>query len=191
MIFVVRFNILCMVFLTTCCMSSSFNQLRHCTIKIFTPTLAIANLLLSTPVFPQESSDKLLSLSPSTISRIVKDDIEIRQALITADFTRSVYSEDCLFQDEIDTYPINDYVKGTKALFNAEKSHVDLVGEVSANNDQVNFKFSETLAFNIPFNPKVSLTGRVVLSRNEDGLIIKSREYWDQSVPTVLSTVRF
>ena len=94
--------------------------------------------------------------------------------------------------DEIDTYEIDKYVTGTKALFNAAKSHVDLVGNVEADKDSVNFKFSEKLTFNIPFNPAVSLTGRVKLTRNPDtGLVSYSREYWDQKVNEVLSTVSF
>ena len=95
--------------------------------------------------------------------------------------------------DEIDTYEIDQYVKGTKALFNAAKSHVDLVGNVEADENSVNFKFSEKLTFNIPFiNPAVSLTGRVKLTRNPDtGLVSYSREYWDQKVNEVLSTVSF
>jgi len=34
------------------------------------------------------------------------------------------------------------------------------------------------------------LSGKVVLSRGENGLIVKSREYWDQSPLDVLKTVR-
>ena len=65
----------------------------------------------------------------------MSDDITIRQALITADFTRSVYSESCQFKDEIDTYPIDDYVRGTKLLFNAGLSHVELTSPVSSVRD--------------------------------------------------------
>lgn len=137
------------------------------------------------------ASTKLMNLEPSAMAKIVAADITERQALITADFTRDMYSEKCTFQDEIDTYPIDKYVSGTKALFNKDKSHVDLVGEVTVNEESADFRFSEILAFNIPFNPRVSLTGRVKLSRGADGLITSSREFWDQSVPAVLSTVKF
>lgn len=106
-------------------------------------------------------------------------------------FSSSFTNTDCKFQDEIDIYKIDDYVRGTKALFDPERSHVDLVGEVVASDTEVNFKFSEVLTFNVPFKPHVSLTGRVTLSRGNDGLISSSREYWDSSVPKVLSTVSF
>ena len=139
-----------------------------------------------------DTSSKLINLSPTEISKIVAEDITERQALITADFTRRLYSEKATFQDEIDIYPIDKYVTGTKALFNAANSHVDLVGTVTATPTEVNFRFKETLAFNVPFNPKVSLSGRVVLTRDEsDGLVTASREYWDQSVTDVLKTVTF
>lgn len=77
------------------------------------------------------SIDKQFNLPSSSLEKIVGDDITLRQALITADFTRSIYSENCKFQDEIDIYPINDYVKGTKLLFNPSLSHVDLIGPVT------------------------------------------------------------
>jgi len=136
--------------------------------------------------------NKLVNLDNNKIASIVTDDIIKRQALITADFTRDIYNENCKFQDEIDTYEINQYIKGTKALFNAEKSHVDLIGNVEADKDFVKFAFSEKLTFNIPFSPAVTLTGKVKLTRDpENGLISYSREYWDQSVNKVLSTVKF
>ena len=53
------------------------------------------------------------------------------------------------------------------------------------------FRFHEILAFNVPFTPKVDLTGRVDMTRGPDGLISSSREFWDQSVLGVLKTVFF
>ena len=78
---------------------------------------------------------KQFNLPPSEVEKIVADDINSRQALITADFTRSIYSESCRFQDEIDVYPIDDYVRGTKLLFNPALSHVDLIGPVTTVSD--------------------------------------------------------
>jgi hypothetical protein len=94
--------------------------------------------------------------------------------LITADFTRDLYSEKCTFQDEIDIYPIDKYITGTKALFNSELSHVDLIGNVEFAQNNIgstiySFKFKELLTFNIPFNPYVYLTGKVELKRSLDG----------------------
>lgn len=110
-----------------------------------------------------------------------------------ADFTRDIYSEQCRFQDEIDTYAIDDYVRGTKALFNPQQSHVDLTSDVvvDSSGQNVQFRFAETLAFNVPFTPKVFLTGRVNLQLDADKLVRYSREYWDQSVLDVLKTVKF
>ena len=82
-------------------------------------------------------------------------------------------------------------MKGTQKLFVGSKSHVDLVGDVKASPKEVEFRFSETLTFNIPFNPKVDLTGRVVLTRGEGGLITHYQEYWDQSVRDVIFAAEF
>ena len=154
-------------------------------------SLIASSLILSSSDISMAADSKLRNLTPSAMAVIVAGDITDRQALITADFTRDIYSETSTFQDEIDTYPIDKYVSGTKALFNKDKSHVDLVGTVEASEGSVDFRFSEVLAFNVPFNPRVSLTGRVKLTRGEDGLITTSREFWDQSVGAVLGTVKF
>ena len=59
----------------------------------------------------------------------------------------------------------------TGALFVGSLSHVDLVGAVEADAKQVKFRFTETLAFNLPLiKPKVPLTGTLILTRGEDGL---------------------
>ena len=145
---------------------------------------------LSADVFA--TSAKQFNLNADSIAEIVRDDINKRQALATADFTRNIYSEQATFQDEIDTYPLEKYIAGTKALFDADKSRVSIVGDVTATDAAINFRFQETLAFNIPFTPKVTLSGRVELTRDPvDGLIIKSREYWDQSPRDVLKTIKF
>ena len=139
------------------------------------------------------ADSKLRGVKDEFACKLVADDITLRQALITADFSRDLYSESATFKDEIDTYRIDQYIKGTKALFNPKKSHVDLVGDVSVipDSNTVTFKFSETLSFNIPFNPRVSLTGYVELFRDSEGIITKSVEHWDQSVFDVLKTAKF
>jgi hypothetical protein len=164
---------------------------------------AIGSLVPLTLTFCPHSSGasgiKQCHLPASAITKIVGEDITVRQALITADFTRSIYSESATFQDEIDTYEIDKYVTGTKALFDADQSHVDLVGDVSVTGSDtvegvVSFRFKETLAFNVPLlknKPKVRLTGRVELQRDSQGLVEKSREFWDQDVGTVLRTAFF
>ena len=136
------------------------------------------------------ATNKQINLSDAAMAKIIANDITSNQALATADFDRSIYSEDCTFQDEIDTYSIDNYVKGTKALFNKERSKVELVGEVQISAEEAVFKFKEDLSFNVPLKPIVTLSGKVVLTRGEGGLIVKSREYWDQKPFDVLKTAR-
>ena len=131
------------------------NSLKHFQIT------ALISVLLFAPCLANDNTVNKLQLSNKDVAQIVADDINIRQALVTADFTPSIYNKNCKFQDEIDTYNYDAYVKGTKQLFNAEKSHVDLVDDVIATDEKIEFKFKETLAFNIPFNPKVKLTGNI------------------------------
>eukprot|EP00667_Euglena_gracilis_P017569 EG_transcript_18517 len=131
-------------------------------------------------------------LSPAEIAAIVREDVVRRQFLATADLTRSIYSDSATFQDEIDTYPINQWVRGTQQLFVGEGSTVRLVGDVQATDARVEFRFDEDLMFRIPFRPVVHLTGRVVLTRDpQSGLITAYREFWDQSILEVLASVKF
>jgi len=176
----------------------------HAKAVIKTAVLSMFSLLVTSVPSMAASSPVIASrtpgLSPAEFTRIVAEDIEKRQALVTADFTRSIYSEEATFQDEIDLYKIDDYVRGTKALFIPDCSRVELVDQVSYDEATrtATFNFRETLCFNVPFRPKVKLTGRVELQtttyedrRDRVGLVFKSREYWDQTVLRVLSTVRF
>ena len=84
------------------------------------------------------------------------------------------------------------WIKGTKALFIPSGSRLKLVGDVDVTQSEVSFRFDEDLMFNIPFKPVCSLTGKLVLTRDENtGLITSYREYWDQSVSEVLKTAKF
>ena len=45
------------------------------------------------------------------------------------------------------------WIKGTKALFVADKSRLEIVGDINVTKDQVDFRFNEDLMFRIPFRP--------------------------------------
>ena len=81
-------------------------------------SLMLVCLSLNNVADVHASNNKQPNLPLSQLSQIVADDITVRQALITADFSSQIYDDSCRFQDEIDTYDYQKYVKGTKALFN-------------------------------------------------------------------------
>ena len=158
-----------------------------------------AAVALASAVSPQrpafaadEIKPKLTGIADDELKRIITKDVVDNQFLVSADITREVYDESANFIDEIDTYPMQKWIVGTKRLFVAEKSRVSLVGDVNVSKDKVEFRFDEDLMFRIPLRPVVSLTGRVVLDRDPDtGLITKYQEFWDQSVGEVLKTAKF
>lgn len=152
---------------------------------------AAAIIALSPTLAFADAAEKQLNLPVPQFLKVVEDDITERQALATADFTRSIYGEDCTFTDEIDTYKIDEYVKGTKALFNGALSKVELTTPVTLVDDVVSYRFKETLAFKVPLSPKVDLTGKVELRRGKDGLIHRSQEFWDDGVVEVLQHIYF
>ena len=136
---------------------------------------------------------KRKGISNEDIREVVRRDVVEGQFLTNGKLTRDIYDEEAVFQDEIDTYTLDKWITGTSRLFNGRNSRVDLVGEVEANEDYVEFRFDEVLEFNIPIlHPSTPLTGRVRLERDkETGLIVKYREYWDEDVGEVLKKAKF
>lgn len=136
---------------------------------------------------------KLLNLSNEELAKMVTKDVEENQFMVCADLTRSIYDESATFTDEIDTYEIDQWIKGTKRLFVKSKSNQELVpGSMKVTDSEVTFRFTEYLTFNIPLlQPKVYLSGEVILKRDLDtGLITSYREKWDQDVNTVLRSAQ-
>jgi hypothetical protein len=142
---------------------------------------------------PQAVEPKQLNLSNEDLAKAIASDIANNQFMVNGGITRSLYLESATFQDEIDTYQMDAWIKGTQKLFVAEKSHVDLEeGSMQVSATKVNFRFNEYLQFRIPFRPTVYLTGQVVLERDPTtGLISSYREIWDQDIKTVLTNAKF
>lgn len=165
------------------------NQLKTSRRSFLSATAAGASLI---PFRTSASPDKQINISDSELKKIVLSDIVEKSFLVTADITRSIYDESATFTDEIDVYTMDKWVKGTKSLFIPSGSRVSLVGDVDVSKTEVSFRFDEDLMFNIPFKPVCSLTGKVILTRDEStGLITRYREFWDQSVSDVLKTAKF
>jgi len=157
--------------------------------RIVASTSAAAVAGVVAPCFAQDNKQR--NLPPEQLAAIIEKDVSERAFMVSADLTRSVYDEKCTFTDEIDTYEIDKFIKGTKALFlGPPYSRLSLTSPVEATDTDVKFTFSEDLVFNIPFKPVMSLTGRMQMKRGPDGLITSYREFWDGGVPKVLSTVR-
>ena len=136
--------------------------------------------------------DRTFSLSDEQLKEIVKQDVVQRQFLVTGNLTPDIYKSTATFTDEIDTYKMDQWIKGTQKLFVGDKSDVRLVGDVEVTADKVEFRFDEDLMFNLKIAfPTVSLSGKVVLTRDESGFITSYREFWDQDVATVLKTAKF
>ncbi len=172
--------------------------------------LASSTTATTTNANAEEEEQKLYNLSSEEIAQIVTKDIVQNSFLTNGKLTRSIYDEKATFTDEIDTYTLPQWIKGTSQLFvppssdddstgssssnnNKKKgSRVGLVGDVKATNDKIEFSFEEDLVFNIPFKPIVFVSGKVILERDKDsGLITSYREFWDQDVATVLKSARF
>jgi hypothetical protein len=131
-------------------------------------------------------------IADDDLKRIVTSDLLDNQFLVTGKLTPDIYLKEATFTDEIDTYGMDQWMRGTQKLFVGEGSQVRLVGDVQVSPEAVEFRFDDDLMFRIPFRPVVQLSGRLVLTRDkETGLISSYREYWDQDVATVLKSAKF
>ena len=141
----------------------------------------------------RQQKEKSLNLPNAELQQRIRSDLEDKQFLVTGNISRELYDESATFTDEIDTYGLEQWMKGTSTLFVAAKSHVDLEdGSLQVSDKAVTFRFSEYLCFNIPLLlPTVYLSGKVILERSPTtGLITSYKEQWDQDVNTVLKSAK-
>lgn len=139
------------------------------------------------------TQDKLVNLPNEQLAARIASDIQDKQFLVTGQLSRELYDESATFTDEIDTYQLEQWTRGTQKLFVGNKSHVDLEpNSLQVSNSEVTFRFQETLCFNVPLlYPTVYLSGKVILQRDPStGLITSYQEKWDQDVNTVLKSAK-
>ena len=132
-----------------------------------------------------------LNLSDLELKEIVKQDLVQRQFLVTGNLTPHIYKPTATFTDEVYTYKMDEWMKGTNRLFVGEKSDIRLIGDVDVSPEKVQFRFDGDLMFRIPLHPTLALSGIVVLTRDVDGFITSYREFWDNDIFTVLRSAKF
>ena len=137
------------------------------------------------------TSTKLTNLSNEDFTKMLEQDINEKQFLVTGNISRELYDESCSFQDEIDTYGMDQWIVGTGRLFNGAGSSLRLASPIQVTATEASFKFDEDLMFNIPLKPVVHLTGTLYLTRDATtGLITSYKEKWDQGVWEVLKSAK-
>ncbi|KAG7374119.1 hypothetical protein IV203_013214 [Nitzschia inconspicua] len=141
-------------------------------------------------------SEKLYHLAADELAEIIKRDCRERQFLCTADMTRAIYDDDATFKDGSDidgSYSMDAWVRGCKFLFDAKESQCKILEHtLRVTNQQVSFRFAETLTFKTILQPRVYLTGTVLMKRDpHSGLIVSYEEKWDQDMNEVLRRTQF
>ena len=136
-------------------------------------------------------------LSNDELVTTLLQDITDRNSLVTADFTRTLYQDDCLFNDGSDldgAYPLKPWILGCKILFCGDHSRTQIIPEtLTVSDHEVSFRFESYLEFRGPFRPTISsLTGTIVLTRNYDtGRVCYYQEFWDTSCSEILRQIEF
>ena len=99
---------------------------------------------------------KRVGISDDELRAAVEKDVVQQQFMVTGALTRELYDESCTFTDEIDTYTLDKWVKGTALLFKNDYSKMEFDGPISVSSSEVSFRWKEQLMFNIPvLKPKV------------------------------------
>lgn len=142
------------------------------------------------------SSKKLYNLSNEDLAAIIKQDCREKQFLYTADMTKAIYDDAATFKDGsgIDgSYPMEAWIRGCNLLFDAGQSQCKILEHtMSVTNQQVWFRFTETLTFRTMWQPRVYLTGTVVMKRDpQTGLIMSYEEQWDQDMNEIFRRTQF
>ena len=125
-------------------------------------------------------------LSSDALVATLLQDIQERNSLVTADFTRTIYEENCLFNDGSDldgAYPMKPWILGCKLLFCGDRSKGKILPEsLFVSTDEISFCFESDLEFRGPFRPRVFLSGTITMTRSlETGRITSYQETWDKS----------
>jgi hypothetical protein len=134
---------------------------------------------------------KLINLSNEELAEIIKTDCRERQFLYTADMTRAIYDDRATFKDGSDldgSYPMDAWIRGCQLLFDAKQSRCKILEHTMIVTQQhVSFRFAETLTFRTVLQPRVYLTGTVLMKRDNDtGLIVSYEEKWDQNMNEIV-----
>jgi len=150
----------------------------------------------TTTVGRAQHQNKLHHLSNEKLTHILLQDVRQRNSLVTADFTTSIYDDDCRFKDgsNLDgVYPMKPWILGCRMLFRGDRSQAMILEEsLSISSRQLSFRFKSDLEFRGPFRPQVSLAGRIVMTRNpHTGLIDSYQEHWDEKVWDVVKGTKF
>eukprot|EP01083_Nonionella_stella_P122990 370339_1 len=83
---------------------------------------SVAAMAAGAVIAPSQSiaavvEDKQFNLPPNVIGAIVEKDLVENAFLTNGKLTRSIYDEKATFTDEIDTYTLDKWIKGTARLF--------------------------------------------------------------------------
>ena len=158
-------------------------------------TNAIPKEQIAADIISQQSDNKLYHLSRESLRDTMLQDVHQRNSLVTADFTQTIYENNCRFQDGsgLDgAYPMKPWILGCKLLFKGDKSQTTILEETLViTSQQISFRFESDLEFRGPFRPQVALSGRVIMTRNPlTGLISSYREIWDKDVFEIVKEAR-
>jgi hypothetical protein len=150
------------------------------------PTLA----LYENPSNTRVGGTKRRDLSSDALRDTLTNDIAINQYFVTGKLTEEIFADDCRFIDPTTNVKgLSRYLRALSALFDPERSRVELVGELRrTSRDVIEGDYIAEGYLKLPWKPKVPrYEGHIVWTMQPDdgspraGLIVEQRQTWSIS----------
>mmetsp|Transcript_5029 Transcript_5029/g.8756 ORF Transcript_5029/g.8756 Transcript_5029/m.8756 type:complete len:348 (+) Transcript_5029:3038-4081(+) len=143
-------------------------------------------LAWNSPDFIEDTSTKQTGMDINQLMEIIRDDFVTRRYYITGQLTRSIYTDNCLFDGPDPDVPVRGlrkYVDATSHLFDRRQSRVDLLSISVQENNTIHAEWRLEAVLLLPWKPRVkAYTGTTTYTFNSDMLIESHIETWSISV---------
>jgi hypothetical protein len=150
------------------------------------PTLA----LYENPSNTRVGGTKRRDLTSDALLDTLTNDIAVNQYFVTGKLTEEIFADDCRFIDPTTNVKgLSRYLRALSALFDPERSRVELVGELRrTSRDVIEGDYIAEGYLKLPWKPKVPrYEGHIVWTMQPDdgspraGLIVEQRQTWSIS----------
>lgn len=135
-----------------------------------------------------DTTPKTYGITISALAEVIRNDWKIQNDkgyYITGRLSTNIYRDDCFFDGPDPDMPVRGlrkYLNAASQLFDANHSTAELL-QLSTHKDIIVVHWRLNGVLRLPWRPKLpELTGSTTYCTDQDGLIYKHIEQWDQSV---------
>ena len=137
------------------------------------------------PVSSARMAGKQTHLPLDVLLDIIREDFDKRQYYVSGQLTKSIYSEDCVFDGPDPDVPVRGlkkYVSATSNLFDRRRSRIDLLHAEVVDESRIRAFWRLEGVLRLPWRPSIKpYLGSTTYTMNEFGLISEHFETWSIS----------